>query len=689
MVELSLSLAPGTTLQGGKYRIEKFLGQGGFGITYLAEQVALKRKVALKEFFMKDCCERDSDSSQVTVGTAGTQRELVEKFRGKFIREAQMIADMSHQHIVRIYDVFEENGTAYYVMEYHPGGSLKDLVEKEGPLTEGAALKYFREVADALGYIHSQKTVHLDVKPSNILLDKNGSAVLIDFGISKHYDEEGEQTSSTPPGTSKGYAPLEQSKTGEVSQFTPATDIYALGATLLYLLTGKNPPDAADVNEDGLVRPSGISDGFWSVIEKCMQPRRKDRPQDISEALSLFSSEAISQMNDEKKEPHAKEEGLHEDNEETVLDKPNEKPTDETIVEIPSEKRKKPFWLIAASAVLIVGAVVAIVFFSNNSTSRHENSEAELTEELSSDINPKYAHLLPSKELTDSLSYLMGVVNFGDNVEAECIKRIISNPLYLNTLKQYYSDKSLVAPSIDESIFDSSIPHSVKDYEKASKEIGAYMGASLRGWNPIPISFNRMVKGINDYVAFIDSGLYKEVMSNGDYSLPEINNYFEINPFLNISYEVYMKCEDCLQEYQKAVNLDLQKSFLDSIANTPGVFVTKSGLAYRIVSPGNYKKPGADDTVLVDYVGTFIDGNSFDQGDSISFVLKHTIEGFSEGLQLIGEGGEIILYIPSDLGYGEIGHYPILPNSLLIFDIKLHEVQKKEEPDSNEHSVAA
>ena len=311
MAAVSLSLAPGTTLQGGKYRIEKFLGQGGFGITYLAEQVALKRKVALKEFFMKDCCERDSDSSQVTVGTAGTQRELVEKFRGKFIREAQMIADMSHQHIVRIYDVFEENGTAYYVMEYHPGSSLKDLVEKEGPLTEGAALKYFREVADALGYIHSQKTVHLDVKPSNILLDKNGSAVLIDFGISKHYDEEGEQTSSTPPGTSKGYAPLEQSKTGEVSQFTPATDIYALGATLLYLLTGKNPPDAADVNEDGLVRPSGISDGFWSVIEKCMQPRRKDRPQDISEALSLFSSEAISQMNDEKKEPHAKEEGLH------------------------------------------------------------------------------------------------------------------------------------------------------------------------------------------------------------------------------------------------------------------------------------------------------------------------------------------------------------------------------------------
>ena len=123
-----MQLKPNTLLQGGKYRIVRSLGQGGFGITYEAEQVLLRRKVAVKEFFMKDCCERDDATSRVTVGT-GSQRSLVEKFRGKFIREAQMIAGMDHPHIVRVLDVFEENGTAYYVMDYHPGGSLADLVK--------------------------------------------------------------------------------------------------------------------------------------------------------------------------------------------------------------------------------------------------------------------------------------------------------------------------------------------------------------------------------------------------------------------------------------------------------------------------------------------------------------------------------------------------------------------------------
>ena len=127
-----MQLKPGAQLQNGKYVILRTLGQGGFGITYEAEQVLLHRKVALKEFFMKDCCERDESTSRVTVGT-GTQRALVEKFRGKFLREAQMMAGMSNAHIVSVYDVFEENGTAYYVMENLPGGSLADKVRKTAP----------------------------------------------------------------------------------------------------------------------------------------------------------------------------------------------------------------------------------------------------------------------------------------------------------------------------------------------------------------------------------------------------------------------------------------------------------------------------------------------------------------------------------------------------------------------------
>ena len=286
-----MQLKQNALLQGGKYRIERVLGQGGFGITYQAVQVALNRKVAIKEFFMKEYCNRDSETSQVSVGSEGS-KELVGKFRKKFIKEAQNIAALNHPHIIRIYDVFEENGTAYYVMEFWDNGSLADLVKRQGALDEAEALRYIRQVADALGYIHERKMNHLDVKPGNILLDENRNAVLIDFGLSKRYDEEGNQTSTTPVGISHGYAPLEQYKKGGVGTFSPATDIYSLGATLYKLLTGQTPPEANDVMDDGLpALPSSVSSATASAIEKAMQSSRKNRPQSVAAFISLLSGE--------------------------------------------------------------------------------------------------------------------------------------------------------------------------------------------------------------------------------------------------------------------------------------------------------------------------------------------------------------------------------------------------------------
>lgn len=287
-----IQLVPGSSLQNGKYIIKRALGQGGFGITYEADQVNLLSKVAIKEFFMKDCCDRDGSTSHIIVPTQ-SNRALVEKFKAKFVKEAQMIASMDHPSIVRVTDVFEENDTAYYVMGILPGGSLAEKVKREGRLSETQAESYIRQVAMALDYIHSSNTVHLDVKPSNILLNSKGDAVLIDFGISKHYDESGEQTSSTPVGISKGFAPLEQGRDGDVSQFKPSTDIYALGATFYYLLTGAVPPEASIVNEEGLPHHTGISNRMFNVLEKSMQPRRKDRPQNISEFLDLLKDPSL------------------------------------------------------------------------------------------------------------------------------------------------------------------------------------------------------------------------------------------------------------------------------------------------------------------------------------------------------------------------------------------------------------
>ncbi len=288
-----MELKQGTQLQGGRYVIGKVLGQGGFGITYSAVQTTLDAKVAIKEFFMKELHGRDESTSKVFVGSAGSS-DLVERFRLKFIKEARNIYRLKHKNIISVIDVFEENGTAYYVMEYLEGGSLADKV-KSGALRESDALRYIRQVASALDFIHGKQMMHLDVKPANILLDGDGNAVLIDFGLAKQYDSEGEQTSTTPVGISHGYAPMEQYKRGGVSHFSPATDIYSLGATLFKLVTGDTPPEASDVMNDGLPEISAnVSQKVKDALVATMQFRVKERPQSIDEFLLLldFKSES-------------------------------------------------------------------------------------------------------------------------------------------------------------------------------------------------------------------------------------------------------------------------------------------------------------------------------------------------------------------------------------------------------------
>ena len=299
-----MQLTHNSLLQGGKYRIERVLGQGGFGITYLGEQVALGRKVAIKEFFMKEYCNRDAETSHVSVGSQGS-REVVDRFKLKFIKEAQLIAALNHPNIIRIHDIFEENGTAYYIMEYQECGSLSDYLEARGALDEAEALSFIRQIADALKYIHERKINHLDVKPGNILLNEDNNAVLIDFGLSKRYDDEGNQTSTTPVGISHGYAPLEQYKRGGVGVFSPATDIYSLGATLYKLLTGNTPPEANDVMESKGVASLGsnVSKKTSDAVRKAMQPSRQDRPQSIDEFLALLGNEKVKR---EKKTKTAK-----------------------------------------------------------------------------------------------------------------------------------------------------------------------------------------------------------------------------------------------------------------------------------------------------------------------------------------------------------------------------------------------
>lgn len=278
-----------SALQNGRYILTAVLGQGGFGITYKGIDTILDKEVCIKEFFMKNLSDRKEDATEMLT-VSDSVSPIVTQFKAKFIKEAQIIASLNNSHIINIFDVFEENATAYYVMEYLGGNSLKDKVESEGIMNETEALTYILQLCEAVTEIHRNKIMHLDIKPSNIMLSSKGDrAVLIDFGISKHYDDNDDQTSSTPIGRSKGYAPIEQYNSASLNTFSPSTDIYSIGATLFYLLTGKNPPEASIVNENGkMVVPAYISHKITKVIEKAMMPRRKDRFQSIDELLKAL-----------------------------------------------------------------------------------------------------------------------------------------------------------------------------------------------------------------------------------------------------------------------------------------------------------------------------------------------------------------------------------------------------------------
>ena len=283
-------LANNALLQGGKYKIVRHISSGGFGNTYEAELCMIHKRVAIKEFFVKNFCNRDSETSQVSVSTSSNQ-QLVNKLKQKFIDEAASIWQFNHPNIVRVTDVFEENGTAYYVMDYINGISLHSMLKRDGALSEEKAIRYIKQVADALQYVHSQNRLHLDIKPGNIMVDANDNAILIDFGASKQYDEQGENTSTLLGLNTIGYAPVEQ-MSRSFSDFNPSADVYALGATLYKLLTNITPKDSVLLmtgDEELSPLPSFISDNIKNAVEHAMIPQRKRRTQTIAEFINEIS----------------------------------------------------------------------------------------------------------------------------------------------------------------------------------------------------------------------------------------------------------------------------------------------------------------------------------------------------------------------------------------------------------------
>ena len=289
----STQLQPGTVIHGthNDYRIERILGQGSFGITYVAN-VRLKGRlgaiestamVAIKEFFLRDVSSRNglrvfsvSDST------------LCSDYRRDFLREAQNLSRLDNDHIVKVLETIEENDTVYYVMEYLSGGNLDQHILSHGKLSCREALDIAIQIGEALKCMHAQHMLHLDLKPLNVMRGEDGHIVLIDFGLSKCFGADGQPESSTRIGQgTTGYAPIEQHSFKKADGFMPTLDIYALGATLFKMLTGCVPPEASVVLNEGLpvdeLSSAGVPPAVIALVERAMQPLRRMRHQTVGE----------------------------------------------------------------------------------------------------------------------------------------------------------------------------------------------------------------------------------------------------------------------------------------------------------------------------------------------------------------------------------------------------------------------
>jgi len=294
-------LQPNTTLQGGKYRIKRVLGQGGFGITYLAVQSSLNRYVAIKELFIGGSGQAINDrrGNMVVVTNSANQASFNQQ-KEKFKKEALRLANLNHPNLVKVHELFEENGTAYYVMNYIEGESLRTKMNREGALSESLVLKYMQQLLPALEAAHKQSIWHLDIKPENIMVDRYGHVYLIDFGASKHVEPNSTLTTSLALAYTPGYCPPElldlSNETPEyylqaIKDIGPWTDIYALGATMYNLLTDSIPPSKRRLDKEGrnaFSFPTSLSSSTQDLIVRMMKVNRNERPQSVKDiTLSL------------------------------------------------------------------------------------------------------------------------------------------------------------------------------------------------------------------------------------------------------------------------------------------------------------------------------------------------------------------------------------------------------------------
>lgn len=289
-------LVPGTVLA-GRYIVGRVLGEGGFGITYVGRDTLLDMKVAIKEFYMSGYVNRNNTYSTVVQASIGTHAEMFEKNRDKFLQEARVLAKFSTEDgIVGIRDFFQENNTAYIVMEFLNGGTMRDYLSRVGKLTWEQTHRILRPILSSLSNVHNHDIIHRDISPDNIMMTRDGKVKLLDFGAARTISKTDIKSLSVI--LKPGYAPEEQYRSK--GQQGPWTDIYALCATMYRCLTGEVPDDSMERMYNDQVQspyergvcPIAIS----NVLMKGLAVRQADRYQSIPDFCAALA--------EAEKDPH-------------------------------------------------------------------------------------------------------------------------------------------------------------------------------------------------------------------------------------------------------------------------------------------------------------------------------------------------------------------------------------------------
>lgn len=647
------NLLPIGTVLHGAYRIDKHLASGGFGNTYAVTNLNFNEQMAIKEFFMSGVNERDGDQVSVSVSNAQQKPQYEEQLE-KFKKEARRLRSLNSNHIVHVHDLFDENGTCYYVMDYIDGESLSARLNYTGePIAESEVKAILTQLLDALEEVHNNHLWHLDLKPANIMQDRQGAVRLIDFGASKQLSSEGGATASSALCFTPGYAPPEQVEQN-MEKFGPWTDFYALGATLFNLLTAQRPPQSSDINEQpeqAFAPLNAVSSGMRDLVVWLMQTNRNRRPQNV-EAIRRFLTEGNKGV-ETTASIRSKETA-------TRIAPPDNA---QTVIAASAQRSHWMAYAAVAAAIVVVGVILWLLLGSKGSSKKMDDEDMTLEQ-----VVEYYQNFDDLDTELDTLAYALGMS------QSEGLVSYLGTSMNVDTTKLFEFSVGLLQGTgiTDKRLNDEEDGAALTEEEDKAVESGIDIGRQIK---------NAMMPQIKEHIFGNESNesLPIEIFVAGF-----IQGYWHLGSVMDLS-EAKETAERLINKYQQEKtaseyrdNKEAGEKFLEENKKKAGVYTTESGLQYKILRQGTGRIPTAEQTVKVDYEGRLIDGTVFDssieRGEPAVFGLQQVIAGWTEALSMMPVGSEWEIYIPQELGYGSRETGQIKPFSTLIFKVKLLDI---------------